>query len=110
MDANQLEQYKNVLQAEKEKHEQRIDALNSDKTRQKGAISADSSEAAQDIENDEVVDGLEELEINQLNMINAALVRIENGTYGTCVSCGEEISPARLKAVPSTPNCINCSN
>lgn len=110
MDATLLNEYKTILEAEKEKHTARVEALNSDKTRQRGAISADSAEAALDVENDEVVDGLEEIELNQVNLINSALTRIEQGTFGTCVNCGAEISPARLKAVPSTPTCIGCSN
>lgn len=110
MDTTLLNEYKSILEAEKQKHTARVEALNSDKTRQRGAISADSSEAAQDVENDEVVDGLEEIELKQVNLINSALTRIKQGTFGKCLNCGEEISPARLKAVPSSPNCIKCTN
>jgi DnaK suppressor protein len=37
-----------------------------------------------------------------------ALARVENGTYGTCVRCGEEIAPGRLQAVPAARLCITC--
>jgi DnaK suppressor protein len=40
--------------------------------------------------------------------IREALERIENGTYGICEICGEEISESRLKARPVTTECINC--
>lgn len=40
--------------------------------------------------------------------IDAAIGRIDHGTYGICTSCEEEISPARLHAVPWTSLCINC--
>ena len=40
--------------------------------------------------------------------IKEALERIENGTYGICETCGEEISEARLKARPVTTLCIDC--
>lgn len=40
--------------------------------------------------------------------IKEALERIENGTYGICELCGEEISEARLKARPVTTLCIDC--
>lgn len=43
-----------------------------------------------------------------LNHVRAALARIEDGTYGICVHCEEEISPKRLNAVPHTPYCIEC--
>jgi len=40
--------------------------------------------------------------------IKEALERIENGSYGICEECGEEISEARLKARPVTTLCIEC--
>lgn len=43
-----------------------------------------------------------------LNKIREALERIDEGTFGTCEMCGEEISEARLKARPVTTLCINC--
>ncbi len=43
-----------------------------------------------------------------LRAIEAALSRVENGTYGTCTMCKEEITHARLKAVPWTSACIEC--
>lgn len=43
-----------------------------------------------------------------IRKIRAALQRIEDGTYGICEECGEEISIPRLKARPVTRLCINC--
>jgi DnaK suppressor protein len=43
-----------------------------------------------------------------IKKIKQALERIENGTYGICESCGEEISVKRLKARPVTTQCIEC--
>jgi len=40
--------------------------------------------------------------------IKEALDRIENGTFGICEACGEEISEERLKARPVTTLCIDC--
>ena len=40
--------------------------------------------------------------------IREALDRIENGTYGVCEDCGENISVKRLKARPVTTQCIEC--
>ena len=42
-----------------------------------------------------------------LSEINIALKRIEDGTYGTCASCGQEIAPARLEAYPWASLCID---
>ena len=43
-----------------------------------------------------------------LNKIREALEKIDNGTFGVCEMCGEEISEARLKARPVTTYCIDC--
>ena len=43
-----------------------------------------------------------------IDKIQAAIKRIESGTYGICEECGEEISIPRLKARPVTKLCINC--
>ncbi len=43
-----------------------------------------------------------------LSKIEDALQRIEDGTYGICDACGEEISEERLKARPVTTLCIDC--
>ena len=41
-----------------------------------------------------------------LNDARAALRRIDEGTFGTCIDCGRRIEPARLEAVPWTPYCL----
>jgi len=43
-----------------------------------------------------------------IKKIKKALDRIENGTFGICESCGEDISVNRLKARPVTTQCIDC--
>jgi len=47
-------------------------------------------------------------ESNLLRNVRAALRRIQEGNFGTCLHCEEEISPKRLNAVPWTPYCIGC--
>lgn len=47
-------------------------------------------------------------ESNLLRSIRLALARIEDGSYGTCLHCEEEISPKRLNAVPWTSYCLTC--
>ena len=44
-----------------------------------------------------------------LQNVEAALQRIEDGTYGTCQGCGKEIPAERLQALPFTPCCVNCA-
>ena len=43
-----------------------------------------------------------------LQMVETALARIREGVFGECVSCGNEINPKRLEAVPWTRYCIAC--
>ena len=43
-----------------------------------------------------------------IKKIKKALERIENGTFGVCETCGEDISLKRLKARPVTTQCIDC--
>ncbi len=45
-----------------------------------------------------------------LDHLERALERIENGTYGSCLECGEPISEARLEAVPHARLCIECKS
>jgi DnaK suppressor protein len=43
-----------------------------------------------------------------LTKINEALQRLEEGTYGNCFECGDEISEARLRALPFAVRCKDC--
>jgi DnaK suppressor protein len=44
-----------------------------------------------------------------LGQVEAALRAVEDGTYGTCTSCGKPIAAERLGAIPWTPTCIDCA-
>jgi len=43
-----------------------------------------------------------------LREVDSALKRVSRGLYGVCESCNEEISPARLKAIPWARYCVTC--
>src|SRR5438128_11889371 len=43
-----------------------------------------------------------------LQMVDGALARLREGSFGECVSCGKEINAKRLEAVPWTRHCIEC--
>jgi len=45
-----------------------------------------------------------------LRLIDEALARIEEGTYGICVTCEKEIQPKRLEAVPWARHCVTCQD
>ena len=46
----------------------------------------------------------------EIKRIDAGLKRIEEGEYGYCVSCGDEIAVKRLELDPTAPNCIACAS
>lgn len=51
---------------------------------------------------------LNRLEWNNLQRINAALVRLDSGEYGICQECGEPISRRRLEVIPWAEFCVTC--
>jgi RNA polymerase-binding protein DksA len=51
---------------------------------------------------------LREKNEQQLQAVDAALARIDAGTFGTCVRCGRPIAPERLEALPWAAHCIDC--
>jgi RNA polymerase-binding transcription factor DksA len=71
--------------------------------------SKDWGELAVEREEDEVLEGMGISGLAEVKQINAALARIEDGSYGYCVRCGEEISEERLDVVPATPFCRICA-
>jgi uncharacterized protein (DUF302 family)/RNA polymerase-binding transcription factor DksA len=47
-------------------------------------------------------------DMNELAAIDAALRRIDDHTYGVCLSCGAPIEPARLEKAPEAARCVSC--
>lgn len=72
-------------------------------------LDADSSEQAIDLADDEALAGIDEVLRHEIRDIRAALLRLENDTYGTCAACGADINPERLQALPTATRCINCA-
>jgi DnaK suppressor protein len=56
----------------------------------------------------EITRGLIETEEREIQEIDRALARIEGKTFGICESCGKEIKPSRIKALPSARQCLPC--
>jgi DnaK suppressor protein len=49
-------------------------------------------------------------ERNSLGKIEAAIMRIEEGSYGRCDTCGAKIPKARLEALPYAAQCVHCAS
>jgi len=108
MKKKDLEKFKKLLEEEKKKILRHLSDLSS------------SSGEDLDLSTGDAVD-IASLEINQANLVKIgkrekyllkkienALEKIEDGSYGECESCGEDISVARLEARPVAQLCIDC--
>lgn len=72
-------------------------------------MSRNLEEQAVDIEDDEVLERLGQAAQEEVRLLNAALQRIEDGSYGVCLRCGGDIAVERLQAVPQAPLCRSCA-
>lgn len=72
--------------------------------------SADWEELATEREGEEVLEGMGVSGQQEIRRIEAALQRLAEDEYGTCVRCGTKISEERLDALPYTPFCRNCAS
>jgi DnaK suppressor protein len=63
---------------------------------------------AADEESTTVAAGLSEAEYRELRAIDAALKRLEAGTYGECEGCGGSVGRQRLRAIPEASMCTSC--
>lgn len=69
----------------------------------------DNLDRAADLEPHDVLEELQAAEARELAEIDAALHRLEAGSYGACERCGQPIGALRLRAVPEAPWCMACS-
>ena len=72
-------------------------------------VSDSFAEQAVEREEEEVLEDLGAAGVQEIRMIEAALDRIDQGTYGTCVVCGDPIGDDRLDVLPQTPMCRDCA-
>jgi RNA polymerase-binding protein DksA len=72
-------------------------------------LNPDFSEQAVQMENDIPLEGQAVLISREIASVMRALTRIENGTYGQCVRCGDDIAAKRLEARPEAALCIECA-
>lgn len=72
-------------------------------------LEADSAEQAAQLGNVAVVAALENEAAEEIAEIDAALQRLEDGRYGICITCGDDIGAARLAARPASAECVDCA-
>ena len=68
----------------------------------------DLEEIASDTHDTDSLCEIMDIEATQIDQIDMALGKIDNGTYGVCEDCGGEIPLARLEALPFATQCIEC--
>jgi DnaK suppressor protein len=104
MTKQELSKFKKILEAKQEELERVVrnrDAITIEK-------SADALDEVQHAAERELAIRNLDRESQLLRNVRAALRRIEDGSFGTCAHCEEDISPKRLNAVPWTSLCIQC--
>ena len=87
----------------------RTGKVEGDLLQQGGALERDLDQQAIDLENEEVLLGLQGEGSEQIAQVSAALARLAGGVYGTCAECSGEIPRARLSALPYATACRPCA-
>lgn len=72
-------------------------------------MDADSEEQATEAADDTALASEDAMIIAEIAAVRAAIGRIDAGHYGKCLSCGTDIAPARLAALPEATMCMECA-
>jgi RNA polymerase-binding transcription factor len=110
MEQQKIELLSQQLIEEKERLESLIERTKKHLYRREEPYSADFAEQVVEVENNEVVERLDEDAKIDLANIRKALIRIEEGNYGICTECSNDITVARLEAIPQAELCIDCAD
>lgn len=107
MDTEQIRERLDAMRRELEQRQQRI----AKHTRHRDEpLPSDFAEQATELENGETLVALDREAEEELARIDLALRRLDEGTYGSCASCGEPIAEKRLEAIPHASLCIDCAS
>jgi DnaK suppressor protein len=68
----------------------------------------DTGESSESDIQEDIEFALIQMKTETLSKINEALSRLEEGAYGNCFECGDEIAPQRLRALPFAVRCKDC--
>lgn len=107
-----MKEYKEVrdnLISMLEELDDRLSKITDDVKHIEKPLAQDFSEQAVETENDEVLDALGNSARDEVEKIKQAISRIDAGTYGICLNCGEPIRKERLAALPYARLCIHCA-
>jgi DnaK suppressor protein len=108
MDKKQLEKFKNRLEERQQMLRRAVARTEVDGRNQDEDSAQDIADRAASSYNKEFLFHQSNNDRQLLQMVDSALARISDGIFGQCISCGAEINPKRLEAVPWTRYCIEC--
>jgi DnaK suppressor protein len=108
MDKKRLDYYKKKLQTRREELVKAISRTEQEGREADEDPTVDLADKAANSYTKEFLFGQTHNDRGLLALVDAALERIKDGTYGECQQCHEELSQKRLEAVPWTRYCINC--
>jgi DnaK suppressor protein len=108
MDKKRLEQFKKRLEDRQAELRRMVSSRQQDGRNQGEDIAQDIADKAASSYNKEFLFTQSTNERQMLGMVDSALSRIREGSFGECISCGNEINAKRLDAVPWTRYCIEC--
>ncbi|MCA1933163.1 MAG: TraR/DksA family transcriptional regulator [Calditerrivibrio sp.] len=110
MDAKFLESQKEVLLKMRDEIRQKLKEKYNDAMSFGNEEGQDSADEAYNLYSKNIMLGRVETDALKLNLIDQALKRIEDGTYGVCIECGCDIEEKRLKYVPFARYCVDCKS
>jgi RNA polymerase-binding protein DksA len=99
-----------TLAAERRRLAGRVERIETDVRHRDAPLDADADDQAIQLENDPVLDALDEQGRRRLAEIDAALHRLDEGSYGVCTRCEEAIARERLLALPTATTCARCAD
>ncbi len=108
MNAKKLKKYKDLILEDKEKTLNELLTGNEIYNSLKEEAHGDAADVAFQAYEKQLLIGFSQKEKDKLEILNSALKRIEEGMYGKCLDCKEDISDERLLAIPYTLRCIKC--
>jgi DnaK suppressor protein len=108
MDKKRTEQYKKKLQTRREELMKSIARTEEAGRQADEDTTVDLADKAANSYTKEFLFGQTDVERSTLQLVEAALARMRDGSYGLCASCEEEIQQKRLDAVPWTRHCLTC--
>ena len=108
MDKKKLEAFKKRLETRQQELRRMVSRTQQDGRNADEDTAQDIADKAASSYNKEFLFHQSNADRQLLQMVENALARIREGNFGECISCGREINPKRLEAVPWTRHCIEC--